>query len=320
MSDRDDHDGPGEPRANGGPPMDDPGTGPIFSLVFLTWNPGERILTTLDSVLAQSFTDFEVLLVDNDSEDGTVELVRETYPDEESIRIIENDRNLGFSRGMDVGIRASDGRYVCCYNHDTVFPRDYLRTLSEVVTPDTVWTTARRNHRVSSQRSCVRLLTRYQFTVPYVVDSLSGTAAVNYVPGDGVIVPRGIYRDVLDGVVFDPAMPIRGEDLDLSVRLADNGVPMRAVLDTHSIHPDKGDRYAPSLGNLLTLLRTVQARVAVHRKNGSSRSATALAAASVVTTPLVLYLTAYPRSEAAFTDATRVYEPDQPRGEGNHVS
>lgn len=311
MDGHDDRDGASRSRPSDASPAETESDVPMFSLVFLTWNPGEQILATLDSVLSQSFPDYEIVLVDNDSEDGTVQLVRETYPDEESLRIIENDRNLGFSRGIDVGIRASDGRYICCYNHDTVFPEDYLRTLSEVVTPDAVWTTARRNHRVSSDRTCVRLLTRYQFTIPYVVDSLSGIAEVNYVPGDGVVIPREIYRDELDTTVFDPAMPIRGEDLDLSVRLAALGVPMRAVLDTHSIHPDKGDRYAPSLGNLVTLLRTVQARVAVHRKNASPWPATTLAAASVVTTPLVLYLTAYPRSEAAFTDATRVYRPDR---------
>lgn len=280
---------------------------PAFSLVFLTWNAGDAIVETLASVKRQSFDDYEVVLVDNDSDDDTLALVRDAYPDDESIRVFENDRNLGFSRGINRGIRESDGRYICCYNHDTLFPEGYLRTLAERVTPEAVWTTARRNHRVDPDRACVRLLSRYRFTLPYVVDSLSGTAEVNYVPGDGAIIPREVYRDALDSRVFDPAMPIRGEDVDLSLRLADRGVPMRAVLDTYSVHPDKGEMYVPTAENLRTLLGTVRARIAAHRNNATPRWATAAAAASLLTQPLVLYCTPYPRSAEAFLEATAVH-------------
>ncbi|MFC6725029.1 glycosyltransferase family 2 protein, partial [Halobium palmae] len=249
---------------------------PTFSLVFLTWNAGRAIVESVDSLRRGTFDDYEVVVVDNGSRDDTVERVRDLRGEEDSIRIFENGRNLGFSRGMERGIRESQGEYICCYNHDTRFPETYLETLADRLTPDAVWTTARRNHRVDPDRACVRLLSRYRFTLPYVVDSLSGTARVNYVPGDGVILPRAIYEGTLESTVFDPSLPIRGEDVDLSLRLADRGVPMRAVLDTHSIHPDKGEMYAPTLGNLETLLRTVRARVAAHRNNDAPVSAVAL--------------------------------------------
>lgn len=283
-------------------------SGPLFSLVFLTWNAGEAILRTLESVAQQPFTDYEVVIVDNDSQDDTLSLLRDTYSEEDSVRIFENERNLGFSRGINRGIRESRGEYICCYNHDTIFPDGYLRTLSERVTPDAVWTTARRNYRVSSDRTCVRLLSRYRFTIPYVVDSLSGIAEVNYVPGDGVIIPREVYRDVLSGQVFDPAMPLRVEDVDLSLRLADTGVPMRAILDTHSVHPDNSEMYAPTARNFLTLLEMIRARIVVHRKNADSLSAVAVAAGSIVINPLVVYFSTYPRSAEAFLDATALFD------------
>lgn len=275
-----------------------------FSLVFLTWNAGEAILRTLESVEQQSFTDYEIVIVDNNSQDNTLQLLRDTYSDDDSIRIFENERNLGFSRGINQGIRESDGRYICCYNHDTVFPDGYLQTLAERITPDTVWTTARRNYRVSSEQTTVRLLSRYRFSVPYVVDSLSGIAEVNYVPGDGVIIPREIYRNVLSEQVFDPSMPLRVEDVDLSLRLADSGVPMRAILDTHSVHPDNSDMYSPTVRNLFNLLKMIPARATVHGKNADSLSAVAIAAGSLITNPLIVYGTDYPRSAAAFADAT----------------
>lgn len=290
---------------------------PTFSLVFLTWNAGTAIVDTIESVKRQSFDDYEIVLVDNDSRDGTLELVRETYPDADSIRIFENDRNLGFSRGINRGIRESDGRYICCYNHDTRFPPGYLRTLADRVTPDAVWTTARRNYRVDPDRTCVRLLSKYRFTLPYLVDDLTGTAEVNYVPGDGTVVPREVYHGALDSTVFDPSMPIRGEDVDLSLRLADRGVPMRAVLDTHSVHPDRGKMYAPTAENLRTLLRTVCARMAAQRNGPTPRLGAAVAAASVLTQPLVVYGAPYPRSADAFLDATTVHPGELPASNGS---
>jgi GT2 family glycosyltransferase len=281
-------------------------TAPQFSLVFLTWNAGRAIVRTLESVAQQSFADYEVVVVDNDSQDDTVELVRDSPVD--SPRIIENERNLGFSQGINRGIHASSGEYICCYNHDTVFPEGYLRTISECVSPDAVWTTARQNHRVSTEQTCVRLLSRYRFTIPYVVDSLSGVADVNYIPGDGAIIPRKIYEGELEEQVFDPAMPMRGEDVDLSLRLARHSVPMRAILDTHSIHPDRGELYAPTVENLRNLLKTIRARMAAHGKNTDSFLPTAVAAGSVVTNPLVVYCSSYPRSAEAFLDATAVHQ------------
>lgn len=279
---------------------------PTFSLVFLTWNAGAAIRETIESVTRQSFDDYEIVVVDNASDDDTLAQVRAAAPGDGTVRLLENDRNLGFSRGTNRGIRESEGRYVCCYNHDTLFPPEYLRTLADRVTPDAVWTTARRNHRVDADANCVRLLSRYRFTLPYAVDSLSGTAEVNYVPGDGLILPREIYEGPLDSTAFDPDVPLRGEDVDLSLRLANLGVPMRAVLDTHSVHPDKGERYAPTAENLRTMLRTVRARVAAHRNNGLSRRTVGVAAASLLTQPLVVYGAPYPRSEAAFLAATTV--------------
>ena len=283
-------------------------TAPRFSLVFLTWNAGEAIVRTLESIERQSFADYEVVIVDNGSQDDTLRLVRDSHTD--SLQIVENERNLGFSRGINRGIRESRGEYICCYNHDTVFPEGYLETLSECVTPDAVWTTARQNHRVSTEQTCVRLLSGYRFTIPYVVDSLSGIADVNYIPGDGAIIPREIYETELSGEVFDPAMPMRGEDVDLSLRLANLDVPTRAILDTYSIHPDKGEMYTPTAENCRNLLKTIRARMAAHGKHADSFLPTAAAAMSIVTNPLVIYLASYPRSAAAFLDATTVFEPD----------
>lgn len=276
-------------------PTDDP----EFSLVFLTWNAAEDIERTISSVLEQTHSDFEIIVVDNDSDDRTVPIVRDAFLDEHAVRLIENEENRGFSRGFNRGIEAARGDYICCFNDDTRFPESYLQTLHEMTTPATVWTTARVNHRVSSEHRTVRLLSWYRFPIPYVVDRLTGVADVNYVPGDGLIVPRGVYENELDGVVFDPELPMRGEDVDLSLRLRRQGVPMRAVLDTYSIHPDEGI-YSPTIENAWKHVENVFTRYLAYRNNGFGPLVLSSVLVSLIVVPTDIYFGSFPRDTAAF--------------------
>jgi GT2 family glycosyltransferase len=60
---------------------------------------------------------YEIIVVDNNSQDGTVELLREEFP---AVRLIENPRNLGFARPVNQAIAISQGRYVLLLNNDTL--------------------------------------------------------------------------------------------------------------------------------------------------------------------------------------------------------
>ncbi|QLH76866.1 glycosyltransferase family 2 protein [Halosimplex rubrum] len=275
---------------------------PTFSVVFLTWNPGDRIANSIRSVFSQSYEDLEVIVVDNDSEDGTVDRLNTEF-DDDRLRVYENDRNLGFADGIEVGIEHARGEYICCYNHDTTFADGYFETLSKHVSDDVVLTTARENHRVSSTAKCVRLISIYGFTVPYDVTGLSGRARVNYVPGDGAIVPRQIYQKVLNRTVFDARYHPRCEDVNLSLTLENADVDIYAVLDTYSVHPDKAEFYAPTVANFLTLAGTTRARMRTFWANDRPVQAT-IAAMSIFTHPLFIYSLSFPRPTAAFRERT----------------
>jgi glycosyltransferase involved in cell wall biosynthesis len=277
---------------------------PLFSLVFLTWNSEAVISRSLDSVLDQTINDYEIIVVDNDSQDRTVAILQE-YASAENIHVIENESNLGFTRGINCGIKATNGQYICCYNDDTYFPPTYLETLADTVNQDTVWTTARRNYRVSVDRSTVRLLTAHRFPIPYIVDSLRGNAVVDFVPGDGLIVPRTIYEEELDEQIFDPEMPERGEDMYLSLRLQDRDVQMKAILDTYSIHPDEGF-YAPSIENAINHFRNVYARFRAYQKNQAGLFSFLAIFVSGLTVPLEIYFGTFPRPTEAFRNRTTI--------------
>ncbi len=88
---------------------------PGVSVVIPNLN-GEHLLPMcMDSLAKQTFTDFETIVVDNGSRDGSVRLLEEKYP---HVRIIRLDKNYGFAYPVNRGIEAATGAYVCLLNND----------------------------------------------------------------------------------------------------------------------------------------------------------------------------------------------------------
>ena len=71
---------------------------------------------------------FEIIVVDNDSRDGTVEMLRDEFP---AVRVIANDHNAGFTRPTNQALQVSCGRYALLLNNDTVILSDALDQLVE---------------------------------------------------------------------------------------------------------------------------------------------------------------------------------------------
>ncbi len=109
---------------------------PIISIIIPNWN-GKRFLKgCLDSLKCQTFKDFEVIIVDNNSDDDSVSFVKENYPD---VRIIELASNRGFAGGVNEGIKAAKGSLIFLLNNDTVIGEYCLQALYNAAgeNPDT---------------------------------------------------------------------------------------------------------------------------------------------------------------------------------------
>lgn len=96
------------------------------TVIIPNYNGIEYLKECLKSLENQSFKDFSVLIVDNCSTDGSIEYVKEKYPD---IRLLEMDKNYGFSVAVNRGIRESRTPYVILLNNDTVVHKDYIKEL-----------------------------------------------------------------------------------------------------------------------------------------------------------------------------------------------
>lgn len=96
------------------------------AVVIPTWN-GQRLLPiALDSLRGQQFRDFEVIVVDNGSVDGTVDWLQREYPE---VRLLVLPENRGFAAAANAGIAATDGRYVALLNNDAEADPEWLQAL-----------------------------------------------------------------------------------------------------------------------------------------------------------------------------------------------
>jgi len=84
--------------------------------VVLNWNGLRIIENCLDSLLRQTYSNLEIVVVDNGSTDDSLALIKNRYGSK--VKILENGRNLGFAGGCNVGIRAAQGEYIALLNSD----------------------------------------------------------------------------------------------------------------------------------------------------------------------------------------------------------
>jgi GT2 family glycosyltransferase len=109
---------------------------PLIYVVVVNWNRRELLRAALASLNRQTCTDFEVVLVDNGSADGSVVMALEfaataIFP----LRVIRNEKNLGFCEANNRGITSGRSRFVALLNNDAEAEPRWLAALLEAFTP-----------------------------------------------------------------------------------------------------------------------------------------------------------------------------------------
>ena len=74
--------------------------------------------------------DSEIIVVDNNSTDGSCEMIQQRFPD---IKFIQNNENIGFPKGNNIGVSQAKGEYICVLNPDTVVANDSFTKILDFV-------------------------------------------------------------------------------------------------------------------------------------------------------------------------------------------
>lgn len=101
---------------------------PKISVAIVNFNGENLLRRNLPDVEGQDYEDFETIVVDNGSTDGSLKLLRDEFP---HVRVVRLDKNAGFAAGVNRAIEVSDSQYVATLNNDARPNTDWLSSLVE---------------------------------------------------------------------------------------------------------------------------------------------------------------------------------------------
>ncbi len=224
-----------------------------LSIIIVNYNVKEFLQNLLKSIQqATKEISHEVIVVDNASDDGSVEVLKEKYP---HVKLIENKENVGFGKANNQGMKLARGKYFVLINPDTIVKEDTFEKMMiffesnaktgmagcKVLNPDGSiqlacrrsfpgpWTSFTKITGLSRLFPKSKIFARYNLTYldeneTYKVDAISGAF---------MMLRREVY-ETLGG--FDPEFFMYGEDLDFCYRTKNSGYDVYYVHSTEIIH------------------------------------------------------------------------------------
>ena len=238
------------------------------SMIIVSYNSREDLCECIASLVDQDYSDFEVIVVDNNSADETVSFVEKNYP---SIKVIRNKENYGPAKGYNIGITESRGKYIVLLNPDTVVEKAWLHELVRVMEED---------ESIAACQSRVLLYNKPDTinTEGNDVNYLGFTWCRNYgkknTYGGGIQETLGLSvcsailrRNVLEEVgLFDEDFFMYLDDTDLGLRMQLLGYkvvcnPKSIVYHKYKFLPGKNKLYYLERNRLLVLLKVYRTKV-----------------------------------------------------------
>ena len=99
---------------------------PLVSVIVLNYNAGDLLLNCIDSLKKSTYANLEILVVDNISSDESQRKCKEKFPD---IKLIQNEKNLGYCGGNNIGIKEAKGEFIVILNPDTIVEPNCVKEL-----------------------------------------------------------------------------------------------------------------------------------------------------------------------------------------------
>ena len=113
---------------------------PFVAVVTLNYNGSSFLQECIDSILDSDYSNFKVIVVDNGSQDKSLELLERLYGSNDKVIILKNKKNLGYSKGMNVGLDYGfnnlEADFCLVMNNDTFLDKHAINALVEVAQKD----------------------------------------------------------------------------------------------------------------------------------------------------------------------------------------
>ena len=224
-----------------------------LSIIIVNYNVKEFLQNLIHSIeKASSNLTKEIIIIDNASDDGSVDFIKEKFP---QIKLIANQTNLGFGKANNIGLKQATGKYILLINPDTLVAEDTFEKMIQffesnkniglagckILNPDGTlqlacrrsfpgpWTSFTKVTGLSNLFPNSKIFARYNLTYldenkSYEVDAISGSF---------MMMRKEVYEKVGG---FDEQFFMYGEDLDLCYRIQKAGFKVFYVHSTQIIH------------------------------------------------------------------------------------
>ncbi len=216
--------------------MSDESCNPLISVIIVNYNGKKFLSECLSSIFRQTYIPLEVRLVDNASNDGSVEYIHQNFP---AVKMFIQSTNLGFAGGTNTGIEKATGEYVLTLNNDTILTPDFIDELAKpMISNPAVGMCASKmifpDGRINSTAICVSRsgaawdrglgeLDRGQYDRPEEVFGACAGAAL-------------YRRSMLDEIgLFDVDFFLFMEDVDLAFRATASRMEMYVTVPTAKV-------------------------------------------------------------------------------------
>ncbi len=141
-----------------------------LSIITLTLNNLEYTRKYIDSVYRYT-KDFELIIVDNASTDGTIDYLEKLRLEKNNIKIIYNEENKGFSKGNNQGIEIAEGEYIGFLNNDILLSPEWFEKIKEVFIKENAAFASPRhinpNYNLTNEHSYIEYFEHFQYDKPY---------------------------------------------------------------------------------------------------------------------------------------------------------
>jgi glycosyltransferase involved in cell wall biosynthesis len=223
---------------------------PFFSIILPTYNRAHHLAKAVESVVAQTFTDWELIVVDDASTDNTEELVHLFAEKDARIRCLKNQINQERCISRNRGIEEASGKYICFLDSDDYHLPAHLHKLYDFIQEkgepeafffSNAWDESAAGIRTERHCPDFEITDPYTYFLRYTVNPQRWAA----------------HRNVMRTHLFDPAVTIC-EDMDTSLRMVAAGVKVYQFKERTTVYvaaPDSfthgaSDKWERELSNL----------------------------------------------------------------------
>lgn len=220
-----------------------------YSIIIPTYNSQEYILRCINSILYQSYIDYEIIIIDNSSKDKTIKIVKDLNI-KKNIKIIEGFQNSGIiAKSRNAGIYSASGEWICFLDSDDFWHPTKLMECSKFIEDfDVIYHKLRYYDNINNNIVFKHLCdTNNLINDPYKSYLDLGIALTT----SGTIVKKNILSE-LKGFDEDKEL-IGGEDLDLWLRLAKNKLRFKYIEKVLAYYMLGGNHHVTSHQTGLTL-------------------------------------------------------------------